>query len=74
MYKENEGAYPSTDEGLEPVCQRPYFATDPVDPWGRPYKYVSPDDKISGFHAYSLGPDGLSDVDDMGIRLAEVTP
>ncbi|MFP4154695.1 MAG: type II secretion system major pseudopilin GspG [Halothiobacillaceae bacterium] len=70
MYKLDNLAYPSTDQGLEALVQRPggtpeprnwrsggYVDRLPEDPWGRPYQYLSPGEH-GDFDVYSLGADG----------------
>jgi len=62
------GLYPSTSQGLEALVKKnpalpgwngPYFKKGvvPEDPWGRPYRYVSPGEH-GPFDLYSLGSDG----------------
>jgi len=70
LYKLDNYRYPSTDQGLEALVERPsgtpeprnwksggYMDRLPKDPWGNPYQYLNP-----GTHAevdvYSLGADG----------------
>lgn len=70
MYKLDNYVYPSTDQGLQALVQKP--STDPVpphwtqdldrlpiDPWGHPYQYLNP-----GAHGqidiWSYGPNGPS--------------
>lgn len=72
MYRLDNFTYPSTDQGLEALVERPtglpaapnwkaggYLDELPKDPWGRPYQYLYP-----GLHAdydvYSLGADGAA--------------
>ncbi len=70
MYKLDNFAYPSTQQGLEALVSRPsgnppaknwnrdgYLKKLPVDPWGNPYQYLSPGSKGS-YDLYSLGADG----------------
>lgn len=55
LYKLDNYVYPSTDQGLEALVQRPstppeprqwkeggYLDRLPKDPWGRPYLYLNP--------------------------------
>lgn len=55
MYKLDNGDYPSTEQGLDALVQKPsvgtapknwreggYLPKVPKDPWGNPYLYVSP--------------------------------
>jgi len=62
------GRYPTTQEGLAALVQRP-FGLDrwdgpylkkgvPTDPWGHAYFYRSPGDGGRTFDVYSLGADG----------------
>ena len=67
MYRLDNGTYPTTDQGLQALVQRPttnpvpnnwkpYIDRLPKDPWGSDYQYLSP-----GTHGeidvYSLGAD-----------------
>ena len=67
MYRLDNGTYPTTDQGLQALVQRPatnpvpsnwkpYLDSLPKDPWGSDYQYLSP-----GTHGeidvYSLGAD-----------------
>ena len=73
LYKLDSGAYPSTEQGLDALVQKPttgvvprswreggYLekAKVPADPWGRPYVYISPGIKNKDFDLKSLGADG----------------
>ena len=70
MYKLDNFAYPSTQQGLEALVKKPtgnpqpknwnkdgYLKKLPVDPWGNPYQYLAPGTK-GPFDLYSLGADG----------------
>ncbi len=75
LYRLDNYNYPTTDQGLEALVQRPaapeppkwkeggYIDRLPQDPWTRPYLYLSP-----GTHGaidiYSSGPDGQPGTDD----------
>ncbi|MBZ0073078.1 MAG: type II secretion system major pseudopilin GspG [Gammaproteobacteria bacterium] len=75
LYRLDNYNYPTTDQGLEALVQRPtspepphwkeggYVDRLPMDPWQRPYQYLSP-----GVHGaidiYSPGPDGQPGTDD----------
>jgi len=76
MYKLDNLYYPSTDQGLQALVEKP--DTEPLprkwakegyidrladDPWGNPYLYLQPGVHGS-FDIFSLGPDGQSDTDD----------
>lgn len=69
MYKLDNGAYPSTQQGLDALVKKPggnpqpknwnpdgYLKKLPVDPWGNPYQYLSPGTK-GKIDLYSLGAD-----------------
>lgn len=71
-YRLNNDGYPSTDQGLEALrtipsggdaprnWKGPYLSRIvPMDPWERPYLYVSPGrENPTSFDLYSLGRDG----------------
>jgi general secretion pathway protein G len=70
-YRLDNGAYPSTDQGLAALWQQPateprprnwrgpYLRKDvPLDPWGTPYVYRSPGEQTSlGYEILSYGAD-----------------
>jgi general secretion pathway protein G len=68
-YRLDVGRYPTTQEGLQALIQRP-FGSDhwdgpylkknliPEDPWHRAYFYKSPGDAGRSYDLYSLGADG----------------
>ena len=73
LYKLDNGMYPSTEQGLDALVQKPstgavsqnwreggYLEKGkvPPDPWGKPYVYVSPGIKNKDFDLKSLGADG----------------
>jgi general secretion pathway protein G len=68
LYRLDNHSYPSAEQGLQALVQRPttgptpgkwrpYIDKLPTDPWGRPYQYLNP-----GVHGpvdvVSLGADG----------------
>ena len=67
QYRIDTGRYPSTQQGLavlvqrpadEPRWQGPYLAKAvPMDPWSRPYAYRAPG-QHGEYDLYSLGRDG----------------
>ncbi len=70
LYKLDNFTYPSTDQGLEALVNKPggspeaanwrsggYVPRLPKDPWQREYQYVSPG-QHGDFDIYSLGKDG----------------
>jgi general secretion pathway protein G len=66
MYQLDNGKFPATDQGLQALVTRPangaanwkgYLEKLPVDPWGKPYQYLSPG--IRGeVDVFSFGADG----------------
>jgi general secretion pathway protein G len=76
FYEMDNGFYPSTEQGLEALREKPtsaptpqnwkgpYIKKKPVDPWGNPYVYVSPGIHNEDYDLYSLGPDGIEGGDD----------
>jgi len=71
MYKLGNYAYPSTDQGLMALVEKPTGDPEPAnyqdggylkkltqDPWGRDYVYVSPGEN-GDFDLFSLGSDGV---------------
>jgi len=71
MYKINNGNYPTQEEGLKALVEKPInFHPDkrwtqladaiPLDPWGNPYQYIAPSTTDGEFGLYSLGRDGIS--------------
>ena len=73
MYEVDNQMYPTTDQGLAALLQKPGGAPEPktwkgpylqnqtevpVDPWGNPYVYLRPGVKnATGFDLFSAGPD-----------------
>ena len=67
LYELDNGAFPTTEEGLEALLVRPpsavnwngpYLEKKPIDPWGREYKYKSPGDHRPDYDLFSVGRDG----------------
>lgn len=71
-YRLDNGSYPTTEQGLAALRERPTRAPAPtnwrgpylrkavpVDPWGKPYLYRSPGERnATGYDLSSLGRDG----------------
>ncbi|EGU52187.1 general secretion pathway protein G [Vibrio orientalis CIP 102891 = ATCC 33934] len=69
MYKLDNSVYPSTDQGLDALVNKPsspeprnyrdggYIKRLPNDPWGNDYQYLSPGDNGS-VDIFTLGADG----------------
>ena len=76
MYKLNAGNYPTTQQGLQALVERPTSAPVPKrwvkvvdrinkDPWGNDYGYKFPGRKnASEFEIISKGPDGQEGTED----------
>lgn len=71
MYRLDNRTYPTTEQGLSALTQRPtsqpvpvnwieggYLPTPPVDPWGNPYIYRSPAED-GPYDLISNGADGV---------------
>lgn len=67
LYRLEVGTYPTTDQGLEALVEKPVGVaqwngpylrkkTVRLDPWGQPYKYRSPGEH-DAFDIYSYGAD-----------------
>ena len=69
-YRTDQGRYPSQEQGLlallekptrEPIPPRypsePYLKSEPVDPWGAPYVYLVPGRKGEHYEIISYGSD-----------------
>lgn len=76
IYRLDNYVYPTTEQGLEALINassidpaprnfkdRGYLAELPLDPWGRPYLYLSPGEN-GEIDIYTLGADGLSGGED----------
>lgn len=79
LYKLDNHAYPTTDQGLEALIRKPSVGAEaknyrsggylsqskvPKDPWGNPYIYISPGTH-GDFDLISLGANGLEGGDDI---------
>lgn len=73
LFKMDNGFYPTTDQGLEALIDKPgtgriptrwreggYLEKSrvPKDPWGNPYVYIAPGVHNRDFDLFSYGPDG----------------
>jgi general secretion pathway protein G len=76
IYRLDNYVYPTTEQGLEALVEASsldpvprnfkkggYLPELPIDPWGRPYLYLSPGEN-GEVDIYSLGADGLSGGED----------
>lgn len=72
LYKLDNFVYPSTEQGLEALVtktdippepknfkQGGYMEKLPLDPWGNPYRYLSPGDN-GEYDIYTYGADGVA--------------
>ena len=72
MYKLDNHRYPTDEQGLEALTEKPaidpiprqwqqggYLKKKAIDPWGNPYVYVVPGEQ-GAYDIYSLGADGQS--------------
>lgn len=72
LYKLDNYKYPTSEQGLEALVERPsvdpipkqwqdggYLDKLPVDPWGNPYVFITPGES-GPYDLYSLGADGRS--------------
>lgn len=68
LYKLDNGFYPSTDQGLNALVEKPssnpeprdwkqYLKSVPKDPWGRDYLYLNPGEH-GDVDVFTLGADG----------------
>ena len=73
LYKIDNFVFPTGEQGLEALVIKPSLAPVPrnwkssgyieqlqMDPWGRPYLYMSPAEDGHEYDIYSLGADGVS--------------
>ncbi len=77
LYRLDNYVYPTTDQGLEALVDKPsspeppnwksggYLDRLPQDPWQQPYQFLSPGSRGS-IDIYSLGPDQQPSDDDIG--------
>lgn len=75
LYELDNGAFPTTEEGLDALLtapasaknwRGPYLEKNPLDPWGNPYKYVCPGaHRMHDYDLYSQGKDGVESQDDV---------
>lgn len=76
LYKLDVGGYPTTEQGLQALVDKPEDATGwngpyfkagglPVDPWKHPYVYRSPSERSGrDYDLCSLGPTGQATATD----------
>lgn len=72
LYRLDNRRYPSTEQGLRALVDKPslapipeqwkaggYIERLPLDPWGQPYQYLNPGLR-SEIDVFSFGPDGVA--------------
>lgn len=78
LYELDNGAYPSSEQGLRALAEAPVSGSTPGnwngpyvkkaipnDPWGNPYKYQCPGrHNRNGYDLWSVGPDGMDGTED----------
>ncbi len=83
LYKLDNFNYPTTEQGLSALVEKPamdpiprnwkqggYLEMAPEDPWGNPYKYLSPAEFGHGdYDVYTLGADGVTGGEDQNADL-----
>ena len=82
MYRLDNGDYPTGQQGLAALVERPtsapvpkgwapdgYLDQLPQDPWGRAYVYTMPGADNAGFTLQSLGRDGAAGGEDLDADL-----
>lgn len=86
IYRLDNYVYPTTEQGLEALVEASsldpeprnfkaggYLQEVPMDPWGRPYLYLSPGEH-GEVDIYSLGADGLSGGEDQNADIGNWRP
>ena len=72
LYEMDNGNFPSTEEGLNALLNKPasalnwngpYLERSPIDPWGKPYQYKCPGEH-KDYDLYSLGKDAVEGTED----------
>lgn len=75
LYELDNGNFPATEEGLNALITKPssaanwngpYLEKQPIDPWGREYKYRCPGEhRPADYDLFSVGKDGVESADDV---------
>ncbi|WP_036188346.1 type II secretion system major pseudopilin GspG [Marinimicrobium agarilyticum] len=82
LYRIDNYTYPTTEQGLEALVNKPTMAPEPrnwkqsgyldelpQDPWGSPYQYLSPGETRE-YDIYTLGADGISGGEDQNADIS----
>ncbi len=69
LFEADTGSYPTTSQGLAALksapsgvenWRGPYVKREPIDPWGRLYRYAYPaTHELQDYDLFSMGPDGV---------------
>ena len=77
LYELDTGQFPTTDQGLMALLEKPetgpipenwngpYIEKEPLDPWGRLYVYLYPGEKRADYDLSSQGKNEKSEDDDI---------
>ncbi len=77
LYELDNGSFPTTNQGLEALMTKPtsnpvppnwngpYIEKKAIDPWGRPYVYLSPGEHRADYDLHSKGKDANKEEDDV---------
>ncbi|MFH1360029.1 MAG: type II secretion system major pseudopilin GspG [Candidatus Omnitrophota bacterium] len=77
LYELDNGNFPNTSQGLDALLKKPttsplppnwngpYIERKPIDPWGRPYQYLSPGENRADYDLYSKGKNESNEEDDI---------
>jgi general secretion pathway protein G len=80
MYEVENGQYPTTEQGLQALVEKPSANPEtpnwngpylkrkqvPLDPWGHKYQYAAPGShNKDSYDLFSFGPDGVESKDDI---------
>lgn len=81
LYKLDNGFYPSTDQGLKALVNKPsiqpmprnwksegYLQDIPMDPWGQHYQYLNDNEKVKIFSYGAKGREGNSEIGNWNIN------
>ena len=84
MYRVDNFKYPSTDQGLQALVDKPssgaeaknwqkggYIPKLPKDPWQNDYQYISPGES-GDYDIYSLGADGVPGGEDFNADISHL--
>jgi general secretion pathway protein G len=83
LYKLDNSIYPTTEQGLKALVEKPtippiprgwksdgYLHEVPVDPWGAPYQYLNTGEKLRIFSYGPSGAEGQSEIGNWNVNEA----